>query len=304
MNDVSRRMLPPMGALLCMEAAARCGNFSRAADEIGLTQSAVSRQIASLEDWLQVPLFDRVGRRVRLTQAGRDYVDAIGPALARIRRATGAMLERRDDRELTIATLPSFGMRWLAPRLPSFSALYPDVVVNFIARSVPFDLTGSGYDGAIHFGRPDWQDAVHTMLFREVAVPVASPHFLARHQIATPADLLAVPLLSEQSRRQAWKAWFKHAGVAADQPLQGPVYEQFLMLAQAAIAGAGVALIPTFLIEPELAGNALVIPFPAGDPSTEAYYFVRADEAISPALAGFERWIAEEAKTPQQGSPV
>jgi LysR family transcriptional regulator, glycine cleavage system transcriptional activator len=294
MKETSRRLLPPMGALQCLDAAARLGSFSRAAEEVGLTQSAVSRQIASLEDWLQVPLFERIGRRVRLTATGREYSEAIGPALLRIRRATASMIERRDDRELTIATLPSFGMRWLAPRLPRFSAQHPDVVVNLTARSVPFDLATTGYDGAIHFGDPDWPGAVHTLLFHEVVVPVVSPALLAQAHIGAPADLLRVPLLSQQSRRDAWPRWLARAGVAVDAHLQGPVYEHFLMLAQAAAAGAGAALIPAFLIEPELSSGALTVPFDVSMASGDnAYYFVRADFEPSEPLRAFETWIRE-----------
>jgi LysR family transcriptional regulator, glycine cleavage system transcriptional activator len=295
MKETSRRLLPPMGALQCLDASARLGSFSKAADEVGLTQSAVSRQIAMLEDWLQAPLFERVGRRVRLTSTGREYSESIGPALSRIRSATGAVLERRDDSQLTIATLPSFGMRWLAPRLPGFSALHPDIVVNFTARSVPFDLSETGYDGAIHFGNADWPGAVHAPLFREFVVPVVSPRLMEEAALRHPADLLKVPLLSLQSRRDAWTRWFARAGVLVDTHVQGPVFEHFLMLAQAAAAGAGAALIPRFLIEPELAAGALAVPFDVGMKSDEsAYYFVRPDFPPSQALRAFESWILAE----------
>src|SRR4051812_39473128 len=113
-----RRLLPPTSTLASFVAAARHDNFSRAGEEIGLTQSAISRQIALLEDMLQLRLFRRSGRRVKLSAEGRLYLDAIKPALERIQSATAAALARRTTRELNIATLPSFGMRWLAPRLP------------------------------------------------------------------------------------------------------------------------------------------------------------------------------------------
>lgn len=296
MNETSRRLLPPMGALQCFEAAARLESFSRTADEVGLTQSAVSRQVATLEEWLQVRLFERVARRVHLTSSGREYADAIGPALARIRRATASMLERRDENELTIATLPSFGMRWLAPRLPRFSTLHPDIVVNFTARSVPFDLVAAGYDGAIHFGLPDWPNAVHTHLFHEVVVPVVSPQLFDEQGLREPADLLSIPLLSQQSRRDAWSRWFASADVDIVQPIAGPVYEHFLMLAQAAVAGAGAALIPTFLIQPELASGALVVPFQIEMTSPEAYYFVYPDASVSAPLRAFKIWIEAEGR--------
>ena len=295
MIDASRRLLPPTGALRCLEAAARLGSFSRAGDELGLTQSAVSRQISMLEDWLQARLFDRSGRRVSATPVANQYLAAVGPALGRIKQATAAVLDRRDERELTIATLPSFGMRWLAPRLARFSSLHPDIIVNFTARSVPFDLSAAGYDGAVHYGLPNWENVAHTFLFREVTMPVMSPRLAAERYIREPEDLLSVPLLSQQSRRGAWERWFLAAGVAIEHPLAGPVYEQFMMLAHAAAAGAGAALIPTFLIEPELASGALVAPFATRMTSDEAYYFVRSESAASAPLRAFEAWIAAEA---------
>ncbi|MBD3760269.1 LysR family transcriptional regulator, partial [Rhizorhabdus sp.] len=129
-----RKWLPPMTALVSFEAAARHESFSRAGDEIGLTQSAVSRQIALLEDLIQVPLFDRIGRRVRLNEAGHAYAAQLAPALDGIRRATRGVAQRRAGSALRIATLPSFGMRWLAPRLPHLSARHPQLVVDFAAR--------------------------------------------------------------------------------------------------------------------------------------------------------------------------
>ncbi len=298
MRDISRRLLPPVGALQCFEAAARTESFSRAGDDVGLTQSAVSRQIAMLEGWLDRRLFDRTGRRVRLTAEGREYLDAVTPALARLRRATAALLDKGDANALTIATLPSFGMRWLAPRLPRFSALYPSVTVNFIARSDPFDLAATGYDGAIHYGLPDWRGATHTLLFRETSSPVIAPALLRDRNITAPRDLLTVPLLLQQSRRDAWKRWFDIAGVDMTRSIRGATYDQFLMLAQAVAAGAGAALIPTFLIEPELASGALMQTFDFALTGEEAYYFVHPDHSQSKQLEAFVSWIAHEGGEP------
>ena len=296
-NPSSRRLLPPMGALQCLEAAARHDSFSLAAQDIGLSQSAISRQIATLENWLGISLFDRIGRRVRLTQAGHAYIDAIAPALSRVRSATAAVLEHQHGNVITIATLPSFGMRWLAPRLPRFSAAHPDVIVNFLARTLPFGPIETGLDGAIHFGLPDWPNAVHTKLFHEVVIPVIAPSLLERHRLAEPSDLFTIPLLSLQSRRDAWSRWFNLADVSVDRPIAGASHEQFMMLAQAAVAGLGAALIPKFLIEPELTSGALTIPFPIELSSEEAYYFVRGDGAESPALRAFEAWLLTERPT-------
>ncbi|WP_420144179.1 transcriptional regulator GcvA [Sphingobium sp.] len=293
-----RKWLPPMNALTAFEAAVRHGGFSRAGEDIGLTQSAVSRQIAQLEDILGVPLFDRIGRRVRLNEAGRSYSDELLPALDAIRQATGRASGRRPQRTLRIATLPSFGMRWLAPRLPQLSARHPDLVVDFAARSQPFDFGHEDFDAAVHFGVPqDWPGVTMDFLFREEAVPVCSPEWLAVHPLRTPADLLDAPLLSQTSRRDAWARWLNAAGVDARTLAAGPAYEHFLMLAQACAAGAGLALIPTFLIRPELEAGTLVIPFARPLSTDQAYYLVYpSDGPGAGPLMQFRDWMVEQAR--------
>lgn len=289
--------LPPMRALTTFAAAARHGGFSLAGEEIGLTQSAVSRQIAQLEEMLGTPLFDRIGRRVHLNEAGRVYAEELVPALDRIRRATARAAARPTHRALRVATLPSFGMRWLAPRLPQLTARHPDLIVDFSARSEPFDFAQEAFDSAIHFGvEQDWPGVTMDFLFREEAVPVCAPEWLATHPLRTPADLLNVPLLSQSSRRDAWARWLVGAGVDASGLRQGPAFEHFLMLAQASAAGAGVALIPSFLIRPELDAGTLVIPFDRPLSSERAYYLVYPPEALSGPLALFRAWIVEQAR--------
>ena len=294
MSEEDRRTLPPMAMLHSFAAAARHGSFSRAAAEVGLTQSAVSRQIANLEEWIGRGLFDRAGRRVRLNEAGRAYADEILPALGQIRRATARAMARPQERVVELATLPSFGMRWLAPRLPRLTERHPDLIVNFAARSDEFDFATEPFDAAIHFGQPDWPGAAHDLLFREAAIPVVSPTLAAR--IERPEDLTKLPLLVQSNRRDAWARWFALAGV--DYVPEGPLpgFSHFLMLAQAAAAGAGAALVPSFLIEPELASGALVRPFDLPLPSARAYYLVYPPARLqSPGLRQLRDWLLAEA---------
>lgn len=294
----ARKYLPPTQALIAFEAAVRHGGFSRAGEEIGLTQSAVSRQIAQLEDMLQTPLFDRIGRRVRLNEAGRAYAEELLPALDAIRRATARVSARPSQTALRVATLPSFGMRWLAPRLPQLTARHPDLVIDFAARSQPFDFGHEDFDAAVHFGvAADWPGVAMDFLFREEAVPVCSPGWLAAHPLREPADLLHAPLLSQISRRDAWARWLTMAGVDASGLAQGPAYEHFLMLAQACAAGVGVALIPSFLIRPELEAGTLVIPFARPLSTEQAYYLVYPTGALGAGpLAQFRDWMVEQAR--------
>ena len=284
-----------MGALHSFVAAARSGNFSRAGAEVGLTQSAVSRQIALLEDWLQAPLFHRSGRRVRLNAAGAAYLEAVGPALDRIARAAHDLRAPTRASELAIATLPSFGMRWLAPRLPRLSERHPELVVNFTARAQPFDLAAEAFDAAIHYGRPDWPGGDHVFLFREQAIAVCAPDWAARHDLADPAQLAELPLLYQALRPTAWADWLRGQGLAVRPRAGGAVFDQFLMMAQAAVAGSGIALIPRFLIEPELAAGTLISPFPHVLESDQAYYLVHRQGDVRPALANFAAWLVEQA---------
>ncbi|MPT48536.1 MAG: transcriptional regulator GcvA [Sphingobium sp.] len=295
----TRQLLPPMAALNSFAAAVRYGSFSAAGEHIGLTQSAVSRQIAVLEEWLQNSLFDRHGRRVELNETGKAYAEQIRPALDQIRSATERVINKTSRRDLSIATLPSFGMRWLAPRLPDLTARHPDMTVNFAARSFPFNLRDEGFDAAIHFGQPDWPNASHLFLFREKAVAVCSPAWLAKHPLKSPHDLIDKPLLFQSSRLTAWDRWFAHCGVKDIPQLRGPMFEHFLMLAQAAAAGAGVALIPRFLIDPEIDNGSLVMPFDHSLENEDAYYLVRrVDWETDSALIQFSQWLQDQIAAP------
>ena len=294
MKDSDRRLMPPMAMLHSFAVAADLGSFSRAADALALTQGAVSRQVAALEEWIGRPLFDRRGRRVLLNADGRAYAAAIAPALADIRRATRRAMDMDDRRALEIATLPSFGMRWLAPRLPGLTAQHPGIVINLTARSDEFDLDAEGFDAAIHFGREDWPNATHDLLFQEAAVPVVGRRFAER--IKAPADLLDVPLLTLRSRAAAWSAWFASQGIDDQGAANSATHNQFLLLAQTVVAGGGAALIPRFLIEPELAAGDLIAPFQAVVSADLGYYLVTSrDRRQTESLVAFRRWILEQA---------
>ncbi|WP_395336103.1 LysR substrate-binding domain-containing protein [Novosphingobium sp. BL-8H] len=296
MNHDDRRRLPPMSMLHCFEAAARLGSFSRAAEALRLTQSAVSRHISNLEQWLGAALFDRNGRRVALNDTGRQFMEEIAPALAAIRRATGRLMDPEPEHVLELAVLPGFGMRWLAPRLPRLTQLHPDLVVNIAARVDVFDFAREPFHAAIHVGgAPDWPGAQHDMLFHEHVVPVISPELQAEHGITTAADLLRVPLLVQSSRRDAWTRWFALFGMSGPDAQSLPGVSHFLMLAQAVKAGGGAALIPSFLIAPELEAGELVIPVDRALGEDRSYWLAYPPaRKRTKALALFREWLAGE----------
>lgn len=291
-----RAPLPSLGALAAFEAAARHGSFTRAAEELALTQGAVSRQVAALEGLIGVRLFDRVRQRVALTPAGAAYAVEVRAALSALSSATlNLMAFRGAGGVLNLAILPTFGTRWLIPRLPRFTEAYPNITINFATRLLPFDFDREGHDAAIHFGAPIWPGARLHRLMGEEIVPVASPALVARHRLARPGDVLGVPLLQQATRPRAWEQWLAEQGLDPARATPGPRFEQFAMVAQAAVAGLGLAIVPRFLVEEEIRSGALVMPFDAPSRSEEAYWLVYPEaKAALPTVAAFRAWLLGE----------
>ncbi len=294
MVSLSRKLLPSTSALAAFDSVARLGSFSGAAEELSLTQGAISRQVSGLEEQLGIQLFDRTSRGVMLTNAGADYAKAVAIALSQIRSASLAVMTKRHSDQLNLAILPTFGTRWLMPRIPQFVARHPEITLNFATRIGVFDFDRDGIDMAIHIGQPDWPGAECTFLMDEMVAPVSSPAFLASHPIKKGEDLLRLPLLHMASRPGAWNHWFESLGVTGT-PSQGMRFEQFGSVAQACIAGLGVALMPLFLIDSELASGQLVEAFPHQVKSPSAYYAVAPmSKADFRPVVAFRAWLLEE----------
>ncbi|MCU4120440.1 LysR family transcriptional regulator [Variovorax sp. N23] len=292
-----KSFLPPVADLLAFEAAARHHSISRAADELHLTQSAVSRQIRQLEQQLGIALFHRVRQRIVLTDIGRVYAADVRAVLQQLSGASQKVMASAGGGLLNLAVLPTLGTRWLIPRLGGFVERHPEVTVNFAARSEPFDFAQEPFDAAIHFGAPHWAGAACAYLMHEAVVPVCSPAFAARHAIRQPEDLAAVVLLQQSTRPTQWAEWFEQVGVAGAPALRGPRFEQFAMIAQAAVSGLGAALLPSFLVEAEIAAGALTVLFPQALTSDDAYYLVYPESrAQVPLLLAFRAWIVGEAQ--------
>ncbi|MFN3985433.1 MAG: LysR family transcriptional regulator [Rhodocyclaceae bacterium] len=293
-----RRRIPTLEALIAFEASARHLSFTRAAAALSLTQSAVCKQVAALEAYLGVPLFNRVKKRIALTEAGQVYARQVGAGLDRLERDTVSIMHHRGAGDvLELAVIPTFATRWLIPRMPDFQRRHPGITINFTTRSEPFLFTDTPFDAAIHFGSAVWPGASSTFLFGEEVVPVAAPPLWAAHPCDGPADVARLPLLHQSARLDAWRDWFDAVGVRPSVPIVGPRFELFYMLVEAVRAGLGVALVPRFLVESELASGDLVAPFPQGLVSSSAYYLVcpegRQDRA---ALRHFADWLGEQAE--------
>lgn len=289
-----RRFLPSLSLLSAFDAAARTGSVTAAAHELGLTQSAVSRQISALERQLGVTLFLRERQTIRLTLAGDTYAREVREALRRISSASLNLKANPSGGTLNLAILPFFGSRWLAPRLPRFLAQYPAITVNLITRLEPFEFRFDTLDAAIHFGEARWPGAELTFLMREEVVPAASPDLIGRLGISAPADLLHAPLLHLNTRPDAWESWFSSRGIGF-QALHGMLFDQFVTMVEAASAGLGVALLPRFLIARELQAGQLALPVEQGASHSGDYFLAAPPErASSPPLAAFRHWILSE----------
>ncbi|MBE9606127.1 LysR family transcriptional regulator [Acetobacteraceae bacterium H6797] len=296
MTLLRRGLLPPLGELTAFEAAARHASFTRAAEELSLTQGAISRLIKALEARLAIMLFERVRQRVVLTEAGRAYLADIEPLLGALGDATQrAMSAGGGEAVLNLATLPTFGAQWLIPRLPGFLAAHPGVVVNLSTRVLPVDFAREGFDAAIHVGQPSWPGVRALHLMDEEVIPVASPGYREAMGLRGPADLARAVLLHQATRPMAWVDWFAAQGVEAA-GYRGPRFEQFGLVAEAAAVGMGVGLLPRFLIEEKLAAGRLVVLSERGVKTGGAYWFVTPEgKTASRALRDFSAWIGSEA---------
>lgn len=294
-----RRKIPSLQALACFEAAARQESYTRAAQELALTQGAVSRQITSLEEFLGVPLFRRTRHGVALTERGREYALQVAPRLQGLEQDTlNVMSTQGSGGTLHLAAVPTFATRWLIPRLPALQAQHPDITVHIETRTRAFMFADTAFDCALFAGTPEqvrnWAGTRATALMAEEVLPVCSPRLLGDNAALTPQAIAALPLLQQSTRPSAWRQWFDAAGVDAPQALSGPRYEQFSMTAAAAAHGMGLALVPRLLIEAELARGELVVACDQPLLGERSYYLVSPEQADArPAMQIFQKWLLQ-----------
>ncbi len=295
-----RRYLPPIPALMALEAVDRLGTASAAAEELSLTQGAISRALQGLEAQLGVPLLLRERQRLHLTPSGQDYVAEVRKALTLLASASITLRANPTGGSLNLAILPAFGMHWLAPRLARFAQSHPEVTLNLSTRLRPFDFAVTPFDAAIHYGRldggrQDWPGVRYLKLMDEDILAVAAPG-IAR--LTKASDVLGLPLLQLDSRPGDWGRWLAHHGHPGTRP-PGMLFDQFATLTQGAIHGMGAALIPTFLIQRELAEGRLTPIFGPAIPAHGAYYLVWPDTRPERApLRSLRLWLQAEVADP------
>src|SRR6056297_3866055 len=291
-----RRFLPSTASLRALETLDRLGSATAAANELNLSQSAVSRQLQTLEAQLGVALILRRGRRMVLTPEAAGYAAEIRTALQKITQATLKLTVNPAGGSLDLAILPTFGMRWLVPRLADFARRHPEVTINLSTRLKPFYFASEPFDAAIHFGLPEWPGTHAIRLKAEAVIAVCAPNLIADQPPRHAQDVLRLPLLHIETRPEAWQAWFAAHGVEAG-PVTGTIYDQFSTITQAALHGLGVALLPDYLAEQDIATGRLVCAWGGPTTSPGAYHLVwPVEKSRNAALQTFRDWLATQAE--------
>jgi LysR family glycine cleavage system transcriptional activator len=292
-----RRKIPSIQALACFDAAARHQSYTRAAQELALTQGAVSRQLTALEAFVGVDLFKRTRHGVTLTDRGRDYAAQVAVRLQALEQDTLEVMSTQGRGSvLHLAAVPTFATRWLIPRLPGLKTQQPDLTVHIETRTRPFMFADTPLDAALFAGTPEqvsqWAGTQAVKLLDELVLPVCAPSLLQGAVGLQPESIAQLPLLQQSTRPLAWRQWFDAQGVTASQALAGPRFEQFSMTTAAAVHGMGLALVPRLLIDAELARGELVIACNRTMASQRAYYLVRPDGVDAPlATTIFQDWL-------------
>jgi LysR family transcriptional regulator, glycine cleavage system transcriptional activator len=290
------RRLPALNALKSFEAAARHESFTRAAEELCVTQGAVSQQVKALEEELGVKLFNRERQRLVITEAGREYLAVIRDALDRIAVGTERLVQRQTSGALTISTSPDFAAKWLVHRLGRFAEVHPDIDLRVSATMHHVDFAREEVDLAVRHGDGNWAGFHVERLCAERLFPVCSPKLVTgRHRLSKPSDVVKFPLLHLDTRKE-WPRWLEAAGVVGAELSQGPVMNRASMLIDAAVDGQGIALARTSLAAWDLINGRLVRPFALSLELSKTYWIV-CPKATSmlPKIKRSRSWLLAEA---------
>jgi LysR family glycine cleavage system transcriptional activator len=295
------RPLPPLNALRAFESAGRHLSFTKAAAELNVTPAAISHQVKALEAALEVPLFRRLTRALRLTDAGQAAMPTLSQGFDKLAQGVEQMRAHCESGVLTISVSPSFGAMWLVPRLEHFRSRHPDIEIRIDGTDRLVDLARDDADVALRYGAGGYNGVRLDWLFSQVNTPVCSPALLSgEHPLGQPDDLRHHTLLHVdwKDAEASWRMWLLAAGLHDIDPTRGPHFSMENMAVQAALDGHGVALIGDMLVADELAAGRLVRPFDPSlsTPLTFSYYLLSAqDSAEQPKVAAFRDWLLEEA---------
>lgn len=290
------RRLPPLNALRAFEAAARHESFTRAAEELCVTQGAVSHQVKALEVELGIKLFNRERQRLVITEAGREYLIVLRDALDRIAVGTERLLQRQSSGVLTVSTSPDFAAKWLVNRLGRFAEEHPSIDLRVSATLHHVDFAREDVDLAVRHGDGNWPGLDVVRLSAEQLFPVCSPKLLAgRNRLTRPADVLKFPLIHVDDRKD-WARWLEAVGVDGAELSHGPVLNRASMVIDAAIDGQGIALARTTLAASDLISGRLVRPFDEELRLSKTYWIICPKATTTlPKIALFRDWLLSEA---------
>lgn len=294
---MDRRTLPPLNALRTFDAAARHNSFTRAAAELNVTQSAASRMVRALEEYLDVELFTRRSHTIELTEQGIYYAEIVSEALRRVETGTQELMSTKAGTgTLTVGILPTFGTKWLIPRLVTFKQIHPELSLNILSSDGPISAADPALDTAIRFGYGEWPGHVAEAIMSEELQVVCSPRIMDGPYPLDSYDMLRRhDLIVHSTRPQAWDHWFRSTGADSSGMNWGLRLEHFFMVIQAAISGLGIALLPSVLVEREIAVGNLVAPFPIRVTGPGGYYLVTPNEkAQMPRVVHFSNWLRSE----------
>ncbi|WP_370681163.1 LysR substrate-binding domain-containing protein [Comamonas sp. GB3 AK4-5] len=289
---------PSLSELHAFAEAARLGSYTLAAEQLSVTQGAISRAIARLEEHLGCPLFERQGRRNVLTAAGQQYLDAVAPALFTIESATTSLRRRPNGQQLCLSVPPTLFSQWLIPRLPDFSARHPGMVLRFAPYRRDDPLTSAQIDAWVRIGAAPWPEPLHAdYLVGQDLVPICRPQDLeGEHGIRTPEDLRRRPLLAHTNYPDNWARWFQAMGDNRPCPAPAADFELVTQLVQGVMAGLGVAVVQRCLIAQDLATGRVVVPVQRPFRIERGYFLCwPAQRPAHPALEDFRRWVLEQA---------
>ncbi|MGX9431529.1 MULTISPECIES: transcriptional regulator GcvA [Bradyrhizobium] len=288
--------MPPLNALKAFEAAARHESFTRAAEELCVTQGAVSHQVKALEAELAIKLFNRERQRLIITEAGKDYLTIVRDALDRIAVGTERLLQRQNAGVLTVSTSPDFAAKWLVHRLGHFAEAHPGIDLRVSATLHHVDFAREEVDLAVRHGEGNWPGLDTIKLSAEQLFAVCSPKLLSgRRRLSKPADILKYPLIHMDTRAD-WSRWLQAAGVNDTHIIHGPVLNRASMVIDAAINGQGIALARTTLAAWDLINGRLVRPFPEALRLSKTYWIICPKAtAAQPKIVTFRDWLLAEA---------
>lgn len=287
---------PPLNAIRTFEAAGRNLSFTLAAKELNVTPGAVSRQIKLLEEHVEIRLFERANREVRLTPAGQDYLDVVTETFAALNQATTRLVQNRASRPLRLVATMTFALRWLVPRLISFYSSHANRDIQLTTSLKPLDFRTDDVDLAVRLGRGDWPNLVSHFLFSSDLVPVCSPKLVAGHPMRNAEDLRRHTLLHSTARPRNWSTWLKGAGLGGCNDSQGVYFESSSLALEAAVEGMGIAIGQTRLVAEDLAAGRLMTPFDIVVREDDGFYLLHTiDGGHNKTLRQFRDWMLREA---------